>query len=36
MLIARFLSSDAAALRADLARFMIHLTGAPLPRSWQS
>ncbi len=36
MLIARFLSPDAAALRADLARFMIHLTGAPLPRSWQT
>lgn len=36
MLIARFLSPDAAALRADLARFMIHLTGAALPRSWQT
>ena len=36
MLIARFLSPDAAALRADLARFMIHLTDAPLPRSWQT
>lgn len=36
MLIARFLSADAAALRADLARFMIHLTEAPLPRSWQT
>jgi urease accessory protein len=36
LLIARFLSPDAAALRADLARFMIHLTGAPLPRSWQT
>ncbi|MCX7329533.1 MAG: urease accessory protein UreD [Hyphomicrobiales bacterium] len=36
MLIARFLSPDAAALRADLARFMINLTGAPLPRSWQT
>jgi urease accessory protein len=36
MLIARFLSPDAAALRAELARFMINLTGAPLPRSWQT
>ncbi len=36
LLIARFLCRDAAALRADLARFMIHLTGAPLPRSWQT
>ncbi len=36
MLIARFLSPDAASLRADLTRFMIHLTGAPLPRSWQT
>lgn len=36
MLIARFLSPDAAALRADLARFMIHLTGSALPRSWQT
>lgn len=36
MLITRFLSQDAAALRADLARFMIHLTGIALPRSWQT
>ncbi len=36
MLIARFLSVDAAALRADLARFMIHVTDASLPRSWQT
>jgi urease accessory protein len=36
MLIARFLCPDAAALRADLARFIITLTGAALPRSWQT
>lgn len=36
MLITRLLSPDAAALRADLARFMIHLSAAALPRSWQS
>jgi urease accessory protein len=35
MLVARLLSPDAAALRADLARLMTHLTGAALPRSWQ-
>jgi urease accessory protein len=35
MLVARLLSPDAAALRADLARLMIHLAGAALPRSWQ-
>ena len=36
MLIARLLSPDAAALRADLARLMGRLTHAPLPRSWQT
>jgi urease accessory protein len=36
MLIARFLSTDAQALRADLARFLHHLRGRPLPRSWQT
>jgi urease accessory protein len=36
MLVTRLLSADAAALRADLARFMMHLTGSALPRSWQT
>jgi urease accessory protein len=36
MLIARLLSPDAAALRADLARLMTFLTGRALPRSWQT
>ena len=35
-LVARFLSPDAATLRADLARLAIHLTGRKLPRSWQN
>jgi urease accessory protein len=35
MLIARFLSDDPQALRADLARFLVRFRGAPLPRSWQ-
>lgn len=36
MIVARLLSPDAAALRADLARLATHLTNRPLPRSWQS
>ena len=36
MLLARFLSHDGAPLRADLARFLHHLRGRPLPRSWQT
>lgn len=36
LIVARLLSPDAAALRADLARLMIHLTGRALPRSWQT
>ena len=36
MLVARLLGADAAALRADLARLIRHLTGRPLPRSWQA
>jgi urease accessory protein len=36
MLVARFLSSDPQALRADLARFLERFRGAPMPRSWQT
>ncbi len=36
MLVARFLSPDPQALRADLARFVARFRGAPLPRSWQT
>jgi urease accessory protein len=36
MLVARFLSPDPQALRADLARFLEHFRGRPLPRSWQT
>ena len=34
ILIARFLAPDPQRLRADLARFLERLRGAPLPRSW--
>jgi urease accessory protein len=36
LLVARFLGPDAAVLRAALARFLMALSGAPLPRSWQN
>jgi urease accessory protein len=36
MLVARFLSPDPQALRADLVRFLERFRGAPMPRSWQS
>jgi urease accessory protein len=36
MLIARFLSLSAQALRIDLARFLERLSGKPMPRSWQT
>jgi urease accessory protein len=36
MLVARFLSSDAQALRADLVRFLETWRGRPMPRSWQT
>jgi urease accessory protein len=36
ILLARFLSPDPQALRADLARFVTRLRGAPMPRSWQT
>lgn len=36
MLIARFLSPDPQALRADLARYLEWLRGRPMPRSWQT
>ncbi len=35
LLVVRFLSPDPQVLRADLARFLETLRGAPLPRSWQ-
>ncbi|MCG6122281.1 MAG: urease accessory protein UreD [Microvirga sp.] len=34
LLVARFLGRDAQAMRADLARFIEGLRGAPVPRSW--
>jgi urease accessory protein len=36
LLVARFLHTDAAALRADLARILQAFRGARLPRSWQT
>ena len=36
MLVARFLSPDPQALRADLARFLERFRGTPMPRSWQT
>lgn len=36
MLVARFLSPDPQALRADLARFLERFRGRPMPRSWQT
>jgi urease accessory protein len=36
MLVARFLSHDPQALRADLVRFLEIFRGAPLPRAWQA
>jgi urease accessory protein len=36
MLLARFLSRNAQALRADLVRFLESLSGRPMPRSWQT
>jgi urease accessory protein len=36
MLIARFLSLSAQALRVDLVRFLESLSGRPMPRSWQT
>jgi urease accessory protein len=36
LLLARFLSFDPQALRADLVRFLTRFRGAPMPRSWQS
>ncbi len=36
LLVARFLSFDPQALRADLVRFLARFRGAPMPRSWQS
>jgi urease accessory protein len=36
ILLARFLSPDPQALRADVARFVTRLRGAPMPRSWQT
>ena len=36
MIVARFLSPDPQALRADLARFLEGLCGRSLPRSWQT
>jgi urease accessory protein len=36
MLVARFLSPDPQALRADLARFLEFFRGTPMPRSWQT
>ena len=36
MLVARFLSPDPQALRADLARFLELFRGTPMPRSWQT
>lgn len=36
MLVARFLSPDPQALRADLARFLDGFRGCPMPRSWQT
>lgn len=36
LLVIRLVSRDAAALRADLARFAAQLTERPLPRSWQT
>jgi urease accessory protein len=36
MLVARFVSLNAQALRADLARFLERLSGNPMPRSWQT
>jgi urease accessory protein len=36
MLVARFLSPDPQALRADLSRFIEGFRGAPVPRSWQT
>jgi urease accessory protein len=36
MLVARFLSPDPQALRADLVRFLESFRGAPMPRSWQT
>lgn len=36
MLIARFLSPDPQALRADLVHYLAWLRGRPVPRSWQS
>jgi urease accessory protein len=36
MLVARFLSPDPQALRADLIRFLERFRGVPMPRSWQT
>jgi urease accessory protein len=36
MLVARFLSPDPQALRADLVRFLERFRGRPMPRSWQT
>ena len=36
VLVARFLSPDPQALRADLARFLERFRGRPMPRSWQT
>jgi urease accessory protein len=36
MVLARFLSTNPQALRADLARFVEALRGEPMPRSWQT
>jgi urease accessory protein len=36
MLLARFLTCDPQALRADLARFIEAFRGEPMPRSWQT
>jgi urease accessory protein len=36
LLLGRLIAPDAAALRADLARLMTHLTASALPRSWQT
>jgi urease accessory protein len=36
MVVVRFLSRSAQALRADLVRFLERLRGTPMPRSWQT
>jgi hypothetical protein len=36
MLIARFISQDAQALRSDLVRFLERFRGKEMPRSWQT